>query len=53
MGSGKDRLTGRLNLDAKAMNGKLNMKFNTRRQTVVFAEITSIVTHFTQRKKNI
>jgi iron complex outermembrane receptor protein len=28
MGSGKDRLTGRLNLDAKAMNGKLNMKFN-------------------------
>ena len=28
IGSAKDRLTGRLNLDAKAMNGKLNMKFN-------------------------
>ncbi len=27
-GSGKDRLTGRLNLDAKAIGGKLNMKFN-------------------------
>jgi len=28
IGSAKDRLTGRLNLDAKALNGKLNMKFN-------------------------
>jgi len=27
-GSGKDRMTGRLNLDAKAIGGKLNMKFN-------------------------
>ncbi|MFZ9145017.1 MAG: SusC/RagA family TonB-linked outer membrane protein [Aquirufa sp.] len=28
IGSGKDRLTGRLNLDAKALDGKLMMKFN-------------------------
>ena len=28
IGSGKDRLTARLNLDSKAINGKLNMKFN-------------------------
>lgn len=28
LGSGKDRMTGRLNLDAKAIGGKLNMKFN-------------------------
>ncbi|MDF5690469.1 SusC/RagA family TonB-linked outer membrane protein [Aquirufa aurantiipilula] len=28
IGSGKKRLTGRLNLDAKAIDGKLNMKFN-------------------------
>ncbi len=28
IGSGKDRLTGRLNLDAKALDGKLVMKFN-------------------------
>lgn len=28
IGSSKDRLTGRLNLDAKALDGKLNMKFN-------------------------
>jgi len=28
IGSGKDRLTGRLNLDAKALDGKLLMKFN-------------------------
>lgn len=28
IGSGKDRLNARLNLDSKAINGKLNMKFN-------------------------
>lgn len=28
LGSGKDRINGRLNLDSKAMNGKLLMKFN-------------------------
>ncbi|MEY4332872.1 MAG: hypothetical protein RI995_1931 [Bacteroidota bacterium] len=28
LGSGKDRMTGRLNLDAKAIGGKLNLKFN-------------------------
>ncbi len=28
IGSGKDRINARLNLDSKAMNGKLNMRFN-------------------------